>query len=100
MTGSACTMFTSPSPEQGHLVLDEGLLSVEGATKIGELAKRAGIPLVTDREVVFAYVPGPRTKTKAGTRLSAQSEMHHQIITHRERDVAETWGAREFDDIR
>ncbi len=60
--GSACTMFTKPSPEHGHLVLDEGLISEALAQ---DVARRAGRAL---QRVVFAYAQGPRTKTKVENR--------------------------------
>lgn len=61
--GSACTVFTDPTPEQGHLVLDEGLFSQSLTEHVAALGQTVGAPL--GPEVVFAYVGGPRTKTRA-----------------------------------
>ena len=57
--GSPCTLWTEHHPEQGHLVLEDGLFN----GVLGDwLAGRVSIPT---RRLVFAYVPGPRTKTRA-----------------------------------
>ncbi|TNE51928.1 MAG: 5'-methylthioadenosine phosphorylase [Deltaproteobacteria bacterium] len=61
--GSACSMFQEPSPEHGHLVLDEGLFSKGLNEQLRTLASEANVPI--GGEVVFAYVGGPRTKTSA-----------------------------------
>lgn len=61
--GSACTMFVEPSKHQAHLVLDEGLFSKELTTQVKMLAERRRRTL--EQAVTFAYVPGPRTKTRA-----------------------------------
>jgi len=68
--GSACTMFTEPSEDHGHLVLNEGLFSRE----LGNQLKKLGGEEVyqPDCEIVFAYVGGPRTKTKAENRIWPQ----------------------------
>lgn len=68
--GSACTMFTEPSEDHGHLVLNEGLFSSE----LGNQLKKMGGEYVyqADREIIFAYVGGPRTKTKAENRIWPQ----------------------------
>ena len=65
--GSACTMFTQPSEEHGHLVLNEGLFSAE----LGNQVERLGGNRVyqAGKDIVFAYVGGPRTKTKAENRI-------------------------------
>jgi hypothetical protein len=59
-----------PSPEQGHLVLTEGLFSPSLTEQIDALvrADRAAPP--TPR-VVFAHSGGPRTKTRAENRMWA-----------------------------
>jgi len=69
--GSACTMFPTPTPGQGHLVLDEGLLSESLRAQVRALAAGAGVPVAED-EVVFLYRDGPRTKTAAENRLFAR----------------------------
>jgi len=63
--GSACTVFAPPGPArgQGHLVLEEGLFSPALAGQVRDLAAAEGVAL--GPEVVFAYAPGPRTKTPA-----------------------------------
>lgn len=61
--GSACTIFTTPSDDHGHLVLDEGLFSRELGEQVAAMAEKIGAPLGPG--VVFAYVGGPRTKTRA-----------------------------------
>lgn len=63
--GSACSMWPSPSPEHGHLVLEGGLFSASLGAQL-----RALTP-VEPGAVTFAYVPGPRTKTPAENRLWA-----------------------------
>jgi len=69
--GSACTMFPTPTPGQGHLVLEEGLLSESLRAQVRALAAGAGVPVAED-EVVFLYRDGPRTKTAAENRLFAR----------------------------
>lgn len=63
--GSACSIFDKERPEQGHLVIEEGLFSKALSSWL-DLA--AGLPL---KRVVFAYVGGPRTKTAAENRWLA-----------------------------
>lgn len=55
--GSACTMWPTPSPDQGHLL--SGQLFHPG------LSEWLGL----GRSVSFLYVAGPRTKTPAENRL-------------------------------
>ncbi len=69
--GSACTMFVEPQGGQGHLVLEEGLLSGALSAQLGEISARAGVEMAREG-VVFAYVGGPRTKTRAENRFWAQ----------------------------
>lgn len=61
--GSACTMFTEPSEDHAHLVLSEGLISPPLNRQLRELAATSGVTL--GPEVVFGYVGGPRSKTRA-----------------------------------
>lgn len=68
--GSPCTSFLSPSEEQGHLVLDEGLFSSDLSAQVRKLAEEEGAPIAAD--VVFGYAPGPRTKTAAENRMWLQ----------------------------
>lgn len=66
--GSTCTMFDAPSPDHGHLVLNEGLFSVALSEQVASIAHRAGAP-VGAHGVVFAYAGGPRGKTAAENRM-------------------------------
>lgn len=72
--GSACTMFTEPSGEHGHLVFDEGPFATALTKQIRDLAGEVRASIAD--EVVFAYVQGPRSKTaaenRAWPRLGAQ----------------------------
>ncbi|MBS2036045.1 5'-methylthioadenosine phosphorylase [bacterium] len=65
--GSICSMYPVPSAGQGHLVLEEGLFSRQLNGELNLYADRA-LP-----EVVFAFVPGPRTKTSHENRLLSLS---------------------------
>ncbi|MBA3562607.1 MAG: 5'-methylthioadenosine phosphorylase [Gammaproteobacteria bacterium] len=67
--GSACTMFVEPGADQGHLIIDEGLCSPALNRQIADIARRLETPVAM--EVVFAYLGGPRIKTKAENRLWA-----------------------------
>ncbi|MFT4974622.1 MAG: 5'-methylthioadenosine phosphorylase [Myxococcota bacterium] len=62
--GSACTLFTEPSPRQGHLVVEQSLFDVALSDWI---ARRCAL---SPRRLTFLYVPGPRTKTAAENRLA------------------------------
>ena len=63
-SGQSCTMFDDATPEQGHLVVEDGLFN----TALSDwLAARCGLP---ERRLTFLYVPGPRTKTPAENRLA------------------------------
>ncbi len=64
--GSACTMFPEPTPGQGHLVVEGGLFSQPLADQVAGLARELEWP--TQSGAVFAYAPGPRTKTAAENR--------------------------------
>lgn len=71
--GTACTMFTDPEgsrDEQGHLLLDDGLLSTELSRQVRTLASEERASIVDD--VVFAYAQGPRSKTAAENRVWPQ----------------------------
>jgi 5'-methylthioadenosine phosphorylase len=68
--GSACTMFPAPVEGQGHLVIEEGLLSRVLSAQIEALIQRDR-PVPVPR-VVFTYVGGPRTKTAAENALWAR----------------------------
>lgn len=77
--GSACTMFTEPSPLHGHLVLNEGLFS-DALTRSAEAHARAAGETPVDG-VVFGYVGGPRTKTAAENRMWAVLGAHVNSMT-------------------
>ena len=64
-SGEVCTMWPEPAPGQGHLVVEAGLFD---AALGAQLEVLHGAPLP---RVVFAYVPGPRTKTPAENALWA-----------------------------
>ena len=65
--GSACTMFPDPSPEHGHLVITGGLFSEALNRQIRELG--AGRIHHAEKDIVFAYTGGPRTKTTSENRM-------------------------------
>jgi len=67
--GSACSMFSEPSPGQGHLMLEEGLFSESLSEQVESLAETVG-PRIAER-VVFGYVGGPRGKTPAENEMWA-----------------------------
>ena len=80
-TGEVCTLFPTQTPHQGHLVLQEGLFSHEINHHLEDLISKIhhrhqSSPSIPDSfsrpslpKVTFAYVPGPRTKTKAENRF-------------------------------
>lgn len=65
--GSTCTMFVKPESEQGHLVLNEGLFSKTLTQQVYNLAPELIFSM--EKEVVFAYVGGPRGKTAAENKM-------------------------------
>ncbi len=67
--GSACTLFDTPRPGHGHLVVRDGLFSSALSAQVRGIA--AGIGVRIGPSVVFAYVAGPRTKTPAENRMWA-----------------------------
>jgi len=68
--GEACTMFPDPEANHGHLVLNEGLFS-EALDQ--QIQKIGGDDVVqSQKQIVFAYAGGPRTKTKAENRIWPQ----------------------------
>ncbi len=77
--GSACTLFTQPSPAHGHLVLEEGLFSQALAAQVEAMARQSGQPL--GPPVVFAYVGGPRTKTRAENAFWRATGAHVNAMT-------------------
>ena len=65
--GNACTFFTDPSGNHGHLVIEEGLMSARLAGRMRSLATKVNSEL--GPEPVFVHVPGPRTCTAAEARM-------------------------------
>ena len=65
--GTACTMFTEPSPAHGHLVIDDSLFATALTEQVRDLA--AGVRASVADDVTFAYVQGPRSKTAAENRV-------------------------------
>lgn len=68
--GTPATVFREPSPDQGHLLLEEGLFSPALGAEVRRVAETLGAPLPA-RELTFWYAPGPRTKTRAENALLA-----------------------------
>lgn len=66
--GSACTMFTEPSPHHGHLLVHDSLFATALRQHLRDLAAAETVDVAPD-PVVFAYVQGPRSKTPAENRL-------------------------------
>jgi len=64
--GSACTMFTEPAENHGHLVLDDSLFATRLTDQVRGLAEEVRAPIADT--VTFAYVQGPRSKTAAENR--------------------------------
>ncbi len=65
--GSTCTMFEKPGHNHAHLVLNEGLFSRALNQQLREISE--GLIAEVSKEVVFAYVGGPRGKTPAENRM-------------------------------
>lgn len=65
--GSTCTMFEAPGPGHAHLVLTEGLFSRALNQQLLNIS--GGLIARVSKEVVFAYVGGPRGKTAAENRM-------------------------------
>lgn len=77
--GTAATMFLTPTPEQGHLVVDD--LFHPGLThRLRELLLDRRLPMGPD-ELVFWYAPGPRTKTRAENAFLAANGLHVNSMT-------------------
>ena len=72
--GTACTMFTEPSDDHGHLVFDDGPFASALTEQVRRLASTVDASVADT--VTFAYVQGPRSKTaaenRAWPRLGAQ----------------------------
>ena len=61
--GSTCTVFTEPTCDHGHLLVNEGLLSPRLSQAIHTLDPEQIRPV--EAGLVFAYAGGPRSKTPA-----------------------------------
>ncbi len=68
--GSACTIWPEPQADQGHLVVDGGLLNHALSQRLEQLAEPLGLAPLPP--VVFGYAPGPRTKTAAENAMWAR----------------------------
>jgi 5'-methylthioadenosine phosphorylase len=65
--GTACTMFTEPSDDHGHLVFDDGPFASTLTKQVRRLANKVRASVADT--VTFAYVQGPRSKTAAENRV-------------------------------
>jgi 5'-methylthioadenosine phosphorylase len=65
--GSACTMFTEPTDDHGHLVIDDNLFATALTEQVRDLSGQVRASVAD--EVTFAYVQGPRSKTAAENRM-------------------------------
>jgi 5'-methylthioadenosine phosphorylase len=77
--GTTCTMFKEPLEDQGHLVLNEGLFSQKLSSQVFELDPDTIYK--PDRELIFVYAGGPRSKTSAENRMWAQLGGHVNSMT-------------------
>jgi 5'-methylthioadenosine phosphorylase len=68
--GSDCTMYPQPLAGQAHLVVEEGLFSSELSGRVVALAE--SVDASVKGRAVFAYTPGPRTKTSAESAMWAK----------------------------
>ncbi len=68
--GSSCTMFTKPSDDHGHLVIDDSLFATDLTEQVRDLAGKVRASVAD--EVTFAYMQGPRSKTAAENRMLPQ----------------------------
>ena len=78
--GSAATMWPEPCPEQGHLVVEASLFDATLSAHLRDHLRGHGVPS-PEREVVFWYAPGPRTKTRAENRWLAEQGLHVNSMT-------------------
>jgi purine nucleoside phosphorylase len=58
--GSTCSMFTKSHSDHGHLLLQDGIFNSQLNTYLKDKILQEELK---SNEVIFAYVPGPRTKT-------------------------------------
>ncbi|MCB1318906.1 MAG: hypothetical protein KDK34_01570 [Leptospiraceae bacterium] len=83
--GSACSMFVDSNPDQGHLVIEEGLFSRTLTDVLYDCCLHNGAQPM--RDLVFAYVGGPRTKTLAENRMWAQPGAAIKYSNARNREI-------------
>jgi 5'-methylthioadenosine phosphorylase len=67
--GSSCSLFTTPQPNHGHLLLQDGMFHSGLNTYLRRQIEEKGF---LSHDVIFAYVPGPRTKTPIENRFWQQ----------------------------
>lgn len=78
--GSVATVWPDPDPEQGHLVVSHGLFDRDLTAHTREGLRALG-HTAPDREVVFAFAPGPRTKTRAENAVLVAQGIHVASMT-------------------
>jgi purine nucleoside phosphorylase len=78
--GTAASVWEVPHPDQGHLVVQGGLFDPTLSARLRAWLHREGC-WAEEREVVFWYAPGPRTKTRAENRWLAQQGLHVNSMT-------------------
>ena len=77
--GSVCTMFSEQTERQGHLILSEGLISQSLNTQLKTIS--TNLFERKQRDIVFAYSGGPRSKTPAENRMWAMLGAHVNSMT-------------------
>lgn len=68
--GSTCTMFEKPSPQNGHLLIKDGLFSTALNQQIIDMGGEKIYK--SEKDIVFVYAGGPRGKTPVENRMWAQ----------------------------
>lgn len=77
--GSTCTMFLECNDKQGHLILNEGLISHSLKEQLQTIGGNILNP--EQRDIVFVYSGGPRSKTAAENRMWALLGAHVNSMT-------------------
>lgn len=77
--GSTCTMFTEKTAGQGHLILSNGLISRSLNKQLQTISKN--FLDHEQRDIIFAYAGGPRSKTAAENRMWAMFGAHVNSMT-------------------
>ena len=78
-------MFVDSNPDQGHLVIEEGLFSRTLTDVLYDCCLHNGAQPM--RDLVFTYVGGPRTKTLAENRMWAQPGAAIKYSNARNREI-------------